>query len=171
MSLGSMHISRSWPDAGTPLEDACPCPKERCGCVAWDRVVPECDQHTGRKTIRAMHSAEDCPARRREHAMSDLVAKLDDALDDPPRYTTRSTAANCTSRAHEPDPCDDHQEAPMTRIDDPCADPATPVQWMDADSTILVMLWTDGTMQVATRPEAGASWGPPVAVKPDGGPR
>lgn len=57
------HISRSWPDMGTPLEDACPCPQEPCGHVAWSRIDPECDQHglSAARTMRSMHAAADCP--------------------------------------------------------------------------------------------------------------
>lgn len=40
--------------------------------------------------------------------------------------------------------------------------------WVNEDRTVLVREFEDGedgTMEVATRPEAGAIWGPPVMVK------
>jgi hypothetical protein len=40
-------------------------------------------------------------------------------------------------------------------------------QWVDADRTVLVRQFDDGTIEVATRPEAGAVWGPPTCVEPD----
>jgi len=57
-----VHIGRSW--TGTRLEDDCPCPKAPCGLVIRDQVDPNCAQHalTACKTIRQIHSAEDCRA-------------------------------------------------------------------------------------------------------------
>ena len=59
------HVSRSWPASGTPMEDACPCPQEPCGHVRWDRIDPDCPQHSLRagKTLRSSHTPADCPAR------------------------------------------------------------------------------------------------------------
>ena len=37
--------------------------------------------------------------------------------------------------------------------------------WVNDDSTMLVRLWPDGSMEVATRPEPGATWGPPTNLK------
>ncbi|WP_422758948.1 hypothetical protein [Paenarthrobacter sp. C1] len=61
--MTSLHIGRSWPGHGTPMEDNCPCPKTACGLVDADNVHPECDQHPfGRaKTLRSMHPADECP--------------------------------------------------------------------------------------------------------------
>jgi hypothetical protein len=37
--------------------------------------------------------------------------------------------------------------------------------WVNDDSTILVRLWLDsGTVEVATRPDRDATWGPPVVL-------
>lgn len=36
--------------------------------------------------------------------------------------------------------------------------------WVNAERTVLVRLWDNGSMEVATRPDPGASWGPPVTV-------
>ena len=57
------HISRGWPGQ-THIEDACPCPQEPCGMVAYSRISPECDQHppSRSKTIRDSHPAAICPA-------------------------------------------------------------------------------------------------------------
>jgi len=60
--MDNVHFGRSfYPDHW--LEDDCPCPKEDCGLVAFDKVVDECEQHPlGRcKTIRQSHKEEDCP--------------------------------------------------------------------------------------------------------------
>lgn len=56
------HIGRSWPDSGTPIEGACPCPQEPCGLIAQENIDPACEQHRPTKTIRSGHAAEDCPA-------------------------------------------------------------------------------------------------------------
>lgn len=37
--------------------------------------------------------------------------------------------------------------------------------WVNAERTVLVRLWDDGSMEVATRSEPGATWGPPVEVR------
>jgi hypothetical protein len=37
-------------------------------------------------------------------------------------------------------------------------------RWVNADRTVLVSRYPDGTMEVATREEPGAIWGPPVVV-------
>lgn len=39
--------------------------------------------------------------------------------------------------------------------------------WVNDDRTVLVREWPDGSMEVATRPDAAATWGPPVSVKPE----
>lgn len=39
------------------------------------------------------------------------------------------------------------------------------IQWVNKDRTVLVRMYKNGTMEVATRPEAGAIWGPPVKVE------
>jgi hypothetical protein len=36
--------------------------------------------------------------------------------------------------------------------------------WVNADRTVLVRCGEDGTMEVATRSDPGAIWGPPVVV-------
>jgi hypothetical protein len=61
-----LHISRSFPSTGTPLEDNCPCPQEPCGHVRRDRVVDECQQHpiSRMKTLRSVHTPEECPGKR-----------------------------------------------------------------------------------------------------------
>jgi hypothetical protein len=58
-----LHIGRSWPGMGTPMEDQCPCPKAPCGLVSTDGMSPDCDQHPlgAIRTIRQSHRAEDCP--------------------------------------------------------------------------------------------------------------
>lgn len=63
--LPEQHISRGWP-GDTQFEDACPCPQEPCGMVAWGRVDPACDQHTGTRVIRSAHLASECPGHRKE---------------------------------------------------------------------------------------------------------
>ena len=35
------------------------------------------------------------------------------------------------------------------------------------ERTVLVRMWENGTVEVATRPEQGAIWGPPIVVKPE----
>jgi len=37
--------------------------------------------------------------------------------------------------------------------------------WMNEDRTVLVRLWGSGRMQVATRGEPDAVWGPPVELR------
>lgn len=60
--LDNLHISRSWPGTGHPLENECPCPQEKCGYVSMAKVDPVCPQHgSGMKTIRASHYEKDCP--------------------------------------------------------------------------------------------------------------
>jgi hypothetical protein len=60
----AMHAGRSW--SGTPLEDACPCPKKPCGLVAYNEADPDCVQH-GRnhpaKTMRQGHTPDRCKPR------------------------------------------------------------------------------------------------------------
>jgi hypothetical protein len=34
--------------------------------------------------------------------------------------------------------------------------------WVNDERTVLVRMWTDGTVEVATRPSADATWGPPT---------
>ena len=53
------HIGRSW--SGTKLEDDCPCVKASCGLVA--SIDDNCGQHSpfAAKTIRQMHTEDDCP--------------------------------------------------------------------------------------------------------------
>jgi hypothetical protein len=36
--------------------------------------------------------------------------------------------------------------------------------WVNADRTVLVRFWMGGHVEVCTRPEEGAIWGPPVAL-------
>lgn len=36
--------------------------------------------------------------------------------------------------------------------------------WLNEDRTVLVRLWESGQMEVATRPDSGAVWGPPVSL-------
>lgn len=56
------HIGRSW--AGHELEDACPCPKARCGLVSQNEATEECSEHhwSARKSMRQGHPADRCPA-------------------------------------------------------------------------------------------------------------
>ncbi|QWY81345.1 hypothetical protein SEA_RIZWANA_48 [Arthrobacter phage Rizwana] len=56
-----MHIGRHF--KGTLLEDVCPCGKAPCGLVDWNKINPECIQHSfsANKTIRQGHTAENCP--------------------------------------------------------------------------------------------------------------
>lgn len=37
--------------------------------------------------------------------------------------------------------------------------------WVNKDSTVLVQMWTDGTITVATRQHPSHTWGPPVYLK------
>jgi hypothetical protein len=55
------HVGRSW--TGTPLEDACPCPKQPCGLVRQGDAHPDCREHPiGRaKSMRQGHPADKCP--------------------------------------------------------------------------------------------------------------
>jgi hypothetical protein len=59
----SWHMSRGWP-GHTHVEDACPCPQEPCGMVAYGRIDPHCQEHPPErgKTIRDSHPASLCPA-------------------------------------------------------------------------------------------------------------
>lgn len=70
-----LHIGRHWSstyqhaasnamDQRPTIEDGCPCPKEPCGMIDSDKVDPDCQQHSGMKTIRSSHYPEDCPARK-----------------------------------------------------------------------------------------------------------
>ena len=36
--------------------------------------------------------------------------------------------------------------------------------FVNEDRTVFVRMWPGGTMEVATRPEPGAIWGPPIRV-------
>lgn len=36
--------------------------------------------------------------------------------------------------------------------------------WVNDANTVLVRLWSNGTMEMATRPEPGATWGPPILL-------
>ena len=62
MSERQVHISRGWPGQ-QHIEEACPCPKERCGYVSIANVLDTCDQHSrdAGRTIRSSHLASDCP--------------------------------------------------------------------------------------------------------------
>ena len=40
-------------------------------------------------------------------------------------------------------------------------------QWINDERTVLVRQYDNGPMEVATRPEPGATWSPPVTVHPD----
>jgi len=57
----NMHIGRSF--SGTRLEDACPCEKQLCGLVKISDISKDCTEHNllAGKTIRQMHSDEECP--------------------------------------------------------------------------------------------------------------
>lgn len=80
--MTNFHISRSWPDAGTPLEDECPCPQEPCGHIAQSRIDRECPQHgTGMKTLRSTHAPEECPAYTQERMTADELAQVQDNLE------------------------------------------------------------------------------------------
>ena len=37
--------------------------------------------------------------------------------------------------------------------------------WVSEDRTVLVRLWGDGTVEVCTRPDGFAVWGPPVLLR------
>jgi hypothetical protein len=37
--------------------------------------------------------------------------------------------------------------------------------WVSEDGRRLVRLWEDGSMEVCERPDPGAIWGPPIAMK------
>jgi hypothetical protein len=37
--------------------------------------------------------------------------------------------------------------------------------WVNAERTVLVRWWLDNSMEVCTRPEPDAIWGPPVKVE------
>jgi hypothetical protein len=37
--------------------------------------------------------------------------------------------------------------------------------WVNDDGTILVRWWTDNRMEIATRPDSDAVWGPPVELR------
>lgn len=37
--------------------------------------------------------------------------------------------------------------------------------WVDKESTVLVRLWENGIVEVATREQRGQTWGPPVRLK------
>jgi hypothetical protein len=36
--------------------------------------------------------------------------------------------------------------------------------YVNADSTVLVRIWEDGRVEVSTRSDPGAIWGPPIQV-------
>jgi hypothetical protein len=36
--------------------------------------------------------------------------------------------------------------------------------WVNRDRTVLVRLWDSGKMEIATRPDPGAVWGPPMEL-------
>jgi hypothetical protein len=42
---------------------------------------------------------------------------------------------------------------------------STYLLWVNADSTILVRWWPGGDMEVSTRPDSHAIWGPPQELK------
>lgn len=73
--MDSWHISRGWP-GHTHVEDACPCPQEPCGLVAYVRIDPNCTEHPVQfgKTIRTSHMASLCPGAGEPYtdAMDDL---------------------------------------------------------------------------------------------------
>jgi hypothetical protein len=67
-AITGLHVGRHWPGEYRDkfkglLEDECPCPKEPCGLVDSGKADPDCPQHGPgtEKTMRSMHSAEDCP--------------------------------------------------------------------------------------------------------------
>lgn len=65
------QIGRGW--TGHEMEDKCPCEKEECGLVAWEKIDEKCPQHSllAAKTIRQFHEDADCPA------LEDLEDQLD----------------------------------------------------------------------------------------------
>lgn len=43
---------------------------------------------------------------------------------------------------------------------------AVPYQlFVNDERTVLVRLWSDGSCEVAQRPDSGATWGPPVYLR------
>lgn len=36
--------------------------------------------------------------------------------------------------------------------------------WLNDEQTILVREWSDGQMEIAFRPDPGATWGPPMKL-------
>lgn len=60
--LMTIHWGRAW-NGTTPVEDACPCPKEPCGLVNTLTVDQECTEHGWRftKSARQGHYGEQCP--------------------------------------------------------------------------------------------------------------
>lgn len=60
--MTEMHIGRGW--TGNSLEQDCPCPKAACGLVKTIEPLYNngCEQHSGMKTLRQIHSEENCPA-------------------------------------------------------------------------------------------------------------
>ncbi len=36
--------------------------------------------------------------------------------------------------------------------------------WVNEDSTLLIRLWGDGTLEIARREQRGDSWGPPETL-------
>jgi hypothetical protein len=40
-----------------------------------------------------------------------------------------------------------------------------PLLWVNEDRTVLVRWYSDNSMEVCTRDESGAIWGPPVKVE------
>jgi hypothetical protein len=39
--------------------------------------------------------------------------------------------------------------------------------WVSAERTVLVRRWASGRVEVCTRPESGAIWGPPIVCEPE----
>jgi hypothetical protein len=42
---------------------------------------------------------------------------------------------------------------------------ATYLLWVNEDRTVLVRWWSDNSMEVCTRPESDAIWGPPQTLE------
>lgn len=43
--------------------------------------------------------------------------------------------------------------------------------WLNEERTVLVQMWEDGSMTIATRPDPWATWGPPTRLLLEGGGR
>ncbi|MGW4695188.1 hypothetical protein ACWEO1_22730 [Kitasatospora cineracea] len=86
----STHWGRSW--AGTPIEDACPCPQAPCGLVDSATVDQACGQHAAHRaqTRRQAHPADQCPAITYGHRYGTLHRTLTTHL--PPAHAEEAIA-------------------------------------------------------------------------------